>query len=215
MNRLIHVCLFVACIGCMSCEEEEVLPKTLADAITKEDPTQTSWNARLSFSSDGVVRAVLSARRVRIYESERKTILDSTIQVDFFGTDSKHTSVLNSSWARINDASKDMTAYDSVTVLSDNGVLVETDSLVWDNQARTVRSDAFVRITEKNGRVTTGMGFVSDQNLVNYRILRPVIVAPSSVYSNSNASPIFNYRSQEPIGASQSPVNPNKEDTIR
>jgi LPS export ABC transporter protein LptC len=184
----------------LSCQDEEVKPDLLPVAITKEAPSQTSWNSQLSFSTDGVVRGVLTARRVRVYETHRRTVLDSTIKVDFFGADGKHTSVLRAEWAKINDASKDMTAYDSVKVRSDNGVLVETDSLVWMNLTRKVRSDAFVRITEKNGRITTGMGFESDQDLINYRILRPVITAPSSAFQSSNATPTFNYNASPPIG---------------
>jgi LPS export ABC transporter protein LptC len=199
MRLPVVACIFVLCFGLLSCEADEVKPDLLPVAITKEVPSQTSWNARLSFSTDGVVRGVLSARRVRVYESQRKTILDSNIKVDFFGADTKHTSVLTAAWAHINDASKDMTAFDSVKIRSDNSVLVETDSLVWFNQTRKVRSDAFVRITEKNGRITTGMGFESDQDLVNYHILRPVIVAPSSAFQNSNASPTFNYTPAPPI----------------
>jgi len=205
MKLPVVFCISFVCFGLLSCEGDEVKPDLLPVAITKEVPTQTSWNARLSFSTDGVVRGVLSARRVRVYESQRKTILDSNIKVDFFGADSKHTSVLTASWAHINDASKDMTAFDSVKIRSDNGVLVETDSLVWFNQTRKVRSDAFVRITEKNGRITTGMGFESDQDLINYHILRPVIVAPSSAFQNSNASPTFNYTPSPPIGTMNSP----------
>lgn len=205
MRAAAVVCVLFTSFGLLSCEGDEVKPDLLPVAITKQVPSQTSWNARLSFSTDGVVRGVLVARRVRVYESQRKTILDSNIKVDFFGADSKHTSVLTASWAHINDASKDMTAFDSVKVRSDNGVLVETDSLVWFNQTRKVRSDAFVRITEKNGRVTTGMGFESDQDLINYHILRPVIVAPSSAFGKSNASPTFNYTPSPPIGTMSSP----------
>ena len=78
----------------------------------------------------------------------------------------------------IDDRTKNMIAYDSVRTKSDAGVLVETDSLVWDNVTRHIRSEAFVRITEKNGRITTGYGFESDQDLINYRIKRPTILAP-------------------------------------
>jgi LPS export ABC transporter protein LptC len=215
MKRLVVTFTILVGMTLISCEGEEVRPDILPIAIAKEVPTQTSWNARLSFSTDGVVRGVLSARRVRVYESERKTLLDSNLKVDFFGADSKHTSVLTADWARINDASKDMTAFDSVKVRSDKGVLVETDSLVWENQTRKVRSDAFVRITEKNGRITTGMGFESDQDLINYRILRPVITAPSSAFENSNASPTFNYSPQVPIGTMNSQSSPIGEDSTK
>ena len=53
------------------------------------------------------------------------------------------------------------------------GTTVDTDSLEWDNKAQTIHSDAPVHIVEKDGRVTDGIGFESDQNLEHYHIMRP------------------------------------------
>ncbi len=145
----------------------------------------------MHFTQSGIHRAILHAHQVRIYDNKRTTFLDSGLQVDFFNRDGIHSSVLTAARALINDQTKDMTAYDSVKVRSDAGALVETDSLVWIETEKVIRSEAFVRITEPNGRITTGMGFVSDQELTNYRILRPNIVAPESVYRTSNATPTF------------------------
>src|SRR5205823_1227780 len=111
----------------------------------------------------------------------------------------KHSSVLTSHRAFIDDNTKNMTAYDSVKVLSDSGTLVETDSLLWDNGTHKMHSDAYVRITEKSGRITRGHGFESDQDLVNYKILLPIIDAPSSTFENMNNRPTFSSPTQ-PLG---------------
>lgn len=150
----------------------------------------------MSFSSDGKVRAVMNASGVRVFEQKRKTYLDSNVHVDFFDRDANHSSVLTSHRAFIDDNTKNMTAYDSVRVLSDSGTLVETDSLLWDNLTHKLHSDAFVRITEKTGRITRGHGFESDQDLVNYKILLPVIDAPTSTFENMNKAPSFSSPSQ-------------------
>jgi LPS export ABC transporter protein LptC len=150
----------------------------------------------MSFSSDGKVRAVMNARGVRVFEQKRYTLLDSAVHVDFFDGDANHSSVLTSHRAYIDDNTKNMTAYDSVRVLSDSGTLVETDSLLWDNLTHKLHSDAFVRITEKSGRITRGHGFESDQDLVNYKILLPIIDAPSSTFENMNRTPSFSSPSQ-------------------
>jgi hypothetical protein len=48
-----------------------------------------------------------------------------------------------------------------------------------------------VRITERNGRITNGRGFVSDQDMTNYHILHPIIDAPTSAYQNpSSVAPL-------------------------
>ena len=174
---------------CASCSTGDLEPPRTSTTISKNEPSQSGSNTRVSFSSDGMVRAVLNARGIRIYDQAHYTLLDSAVRVDFFDKENKHSSILTSRRAQINDLNKNMTAYDSVKVASDAGTLVETDSLVWDNSNKEIRSDAFVKITEANGRITRGHGFVSDQELQNYHILRPIIDAPSSVYQNSNSSP--------------------------
>jgi LPS export ABC transporter protein LptC len=140
----------------------------------------------MTFSSDGKVRAVMHAFGVRMFEQKRFTLLDSAVHVDFFDRDANHSSVLTSRRAYIDDNTKNMTAYDSVKVLSDSGTLVETDSLLYVNATHKLHSDAFVRITEKSGRITRGHGFESDQDLINYKILLPIIDAPSNAFDNLN-----------------------------
>src|SRR5688572_12306699 len=151
----------------IGCSSEDVRPTSTNTATEPDAPSQTGYDVKMNFSNEGVVRAVLTARRVRTYDTRKQTILDSSLRVDFYSSKAYHTNLLTARRATIDDRSKNMIAYDSVRTKSDHGVLVETDSLVWDNTLRQIRSDAFVRITEKNGRITTGFGFESDQDLIN------------------------------------------------
>jgi Lipopolysaccharide-assembly, LptC-related len=56
-------------------------------------------------------------------------------------------------------------------VVSDSGVVVETEKLFWDNQRQLIHSDEFVKITSPKENLQ-GHGFESDQNLKNYKIFR-------------------------------------------
>jgi LPS export ABC transporter protein LptC len=190
-----------------SCEGDEVKPSTVPVTLSKEVPSQTSTNSRMTFSQDGAVKAVLNAGLVRIYESRRATYLDSNVKVNFFDRDGHHSSLLTSRRAVINDNTKDMTAYDSVKVKSDSGVFVETDSMVWSNTTRLIHSDAFVRITEKNGRITTGMGFESDQDFLSYQILRPTIITSAEDLKQLNSTPSFNSNSTFTPALTEPPVS--------
>lgn len=169
--------------------EDKVQPgAAVAPVNLQEQPTQTSFNATIRFSSDGKMRAVLKAGRIRIYERQAYTLLDSNVHIDFFDRDGKHSSTLTAKRARVNDKNKNMVANEQVHVVAENGTIVDTDSLLWDNKDQTLQSESFVRIQEKNGRVTTGQGFQSDQSLTHYQILRPTIVAPPEVLQNQGAS---------------------------
>jgi len=200
------ILLLLVIAGCGG--SSDVKPTSIGNSTEADPPSQTSYNVLMNFSSDGIVRAVLTARRVRTFDVKRQTILDSTLKVDFYSPKAYHTNVLTARRALIDDRSKNMIAYDSVRTRSDHGVLVETDSLVWDNMARQIRSDAFVKITEKNGRITTGYGFESDQDLVNYRIKRPTIVAPRSSIENINASSSLSPSMQTTTGTGLPLVTP-------
>ena len=173
-------------LGLLSCTSGEVEPPKTNIIATDDQPTQVGSNTRVTFSSDGIVRAIMNAKGVRMYERQHFTKLDSAVRVDFFNQDNQHSSVLTSHRAFINDLNKNMTAYDSVLIVSDSGTVVLTDSLFWDNTTKQIRSDADVKITEPNGRITRGKGFVSDQELTNYHILHPIIDAPAGVYQNPN-----------------------------
>lgn len=212
--RSLALLLLFSCLA--SCGTKEVRPTTEPIQSVDELPSQTSAHTRMSFSSDGMIRAVMNAKGVRVFEQKRHTLLDSSVHVDFFNSDGGHSSVLTSHRAYIDDNTKNMTAYDSVRILSDSGTLVETDSLLWDNGTHKLHSDAFVRITEKTGRITRGHGFESDQDLVNYKILLPIIDAPTSTFERMNNAPSFAPPSQNlgmPPPAIAPPPKPEKKDS--
>src|SRR5207253_56374 len=62
-----------------SCSSTEVKPTTAPVVAADDLPTQISHHTRMSFSSDGKVRAVLHAIGVRVFEQKRATMLDSSV----------------------------------------------------------------------------------------------------------------------------------------
>jgi LPS export ABC transporter protein LptC len=198
----------VAGVLFFGCSSGDDVKPTVGATVEADPPTQTGYDVRMNFSTEGIVRAVLNARRVRTYETRRQTFLDSALKVDFYSAKGEHTNVLTAKRATIDDRTKNMIAYDSVRTKSERGVVVETDSLVWNNVARQIRSEAFVRITEPNGRITTGYGFESDQDLVNYHIKRPTIIAPRGSLEGNNASPMLSPSMQTTTGTGLPMVTP-------
>lgn len=200
-----HVLPYLALLLLVACGQDPKLQPGITGIINPEEqPTQVSYNTTLHFSSEGKQRATLLAGRIRVYDRRKQTVLDSSVRVDFFDKQGKHSSALTARWANINDVTRMMVAYDSVKIVSDSGTTVYTDSLTWDNQTQRISSPAFVRIVEKNGRVTTGHGFESDQTLSNYKILRTTIVAPGS--SLEDMSPRSAPRTNAPIGSPSAPL---------
>ncbi|MFI5200920.1 MAG: LPS export ABC transporter periplasmic protein LptC [Candidatus Kapaibacterium sp.] len=167
----------------MGCDESpKVMPSAAPAPLGANKPATVSFNTSMNFSSEGVLRAILHAGRVQTYETKQYTWLDSGVRVDFYKGDGLHSSVLHSQSAEVNSTNNNMTAYGHVHIVSDSGTTVDTDSLQWDNKTQEVQSDAPVHIVEKNGRVTDGIGFESDQNLDHYHIMHPTIIAPTGSY---------------------------------
>jgi len=159
--------LLFASPGC----EEKIKPSVLGGVSSSSLPSQESWNSTVTFTDSGVVKAILKAGHISQYEGSRQTLLDKKVHVDFFDEHGVHSSVLTSETGKVDEATNNLEAIGNVVVISDSGVVVETEKLFWDNQRQLIHSDEFVKITSPKENLQ-GHGFESDQNLKNYRIFR-------------------------------------------
>jgi LPS export ABC transporter protein LptC len=134
-------------------------------------PSQESWRSTVYFTDSARIKAVLWAGHIADFQTRRITLLGDSVHVDFFDELGRHTSLLTARRGKVDDATQDFTAYESVIVVSDSGSTMKTDSLSWTNADRTIHTEAFVDITSPTEHIM-GQGFVSDQDLKNYRIFR-------------------------------------------
>jgi len=166
MKKYLWACLLPILIaGC----EEKIKPSVLQDGTTAEMPTQESWNTTVTFSDSGKVKAILHAGHVSQYTSRQMTYLDGNIRVDFFDPDERHTSVLTSRRAIVNDKNHDLEAMENVVVRSDSGTILQTEQLLWTNATRIIHTKQFVSISSPTEDLQ-GSGMESDQSLKNYKI---------------------------------------------
>ncbi|MEO8663969.1 MAG: LPS export ABC transporter periplasmic protein LptC [Ignavibacteria bacterium] len=133
-------------------------------------PSQESWNSTVIFSDSGKTKAILHAGHISVYTNKGFTLIDSGATVDFF-KDEKKVSTLTGKRAKIDDRTKDIEIFDSITVINYEGSELKTQKLLWTNKTQKVSSDEFVRITTPTEAIE-GIGFESDQNLRNYKIFK-------------------------------------------
>jgi len=167
MKTIIVSCIIILLSLCVC--EEKIKPSVLSGVQTTV--SQESWNATVTFTDSGQVKAVLKAGHIAVYADKQYTLLDEGVRVDFYNQREQHTSVLTSKRGKVDDRTHDMEANDHVVVVSDSGTVVETEKLIWTNSTRKVHSDEFVKITSPNESLQ-GYGFESDQSLKNYKIFR-------------------------------------------
>jgi LPS export ABC transporter protein LptC len=109
---------------------------------------------------------------VKAYVYEKRNILEAeSIAVTFFDKAGEVRSVLKADYGKLNRATDDMEASGNVVVTSSDGVVLETQALRWESQAREIVSDDSVRIVRAQD-VLTGWGFRGDPDLGSFRILK-------------------------------------------
>ena len=152
----------------MSCSEEKLKPQIDSTIRSDELPDQESNNATITFTEEGVLKAILYADNIKVLGEQNEKLL-TNVKIEFFNEFEERTSVLTSLHGKIDDDTQDMYAIDSVVAVSDSGTTLFTDELVWENKSKKIKSQKFVRIVSPD-EILEGYGFESDQDLENYTI---------------------------------------------
>ena len=150
------------------CSSEKLKPQIDTTIKSEELPDQESTNATITFTEEGKLKAILFADNIKVIGEKNEKLLEN-LKIDFYDEKEKRTSVLTSLFGKIDDDTQDMYAIDSVIAVSDSGVTLTTDELIWKNKTRKIVSDKFVRIVSEK-EIIEGYGFESDQDLQNYTI---------------------------------------------
>jgi len=151
-----------------SCSSDKVEP-VKTDLMSGDSiPNQESFNATVTFSDSGRVKAILKAGRIRVFSKFNYTLIDRDASVDFYKA-GVYSSTLTGKRGKIFDATKDVEVYDSVKLVSVDGSVLTSNKLYWVNQTQRIKSDEFVHIVTKTDDIS-GFGFEADQNLKNYVI---------------------------------------------
>ena len=91
------------------------------------------------------------------------------VKVEFYDPEGEVSSVLTSLKGRVDDKRKNLQAYGRVVLRTTEGVVLETETLHWDNTRGVVWSNDFVTVT-RGKEVLTGYGLESDPNLTDVRV---------------------------------------------
>ncbi|MCB9247970.1 MAG: LPS export ABC transporter periplasmic protein LptC [Ignavibacteriales bacterium] len=168
MKKFILPTYIILTLIIISCSETKLKPQTDSSINSEDIPDQESRNATITFTEEGKLKAILYAEVIRVLGDKNQKDLEN-VKIDFYNEQELQTSSLTSRKGRIDDNTQDMFAIDSVIAVSDSGVTLTTDELIWKNKTRKIITDKFVRIVSDK-EIIEGYGFESDQNLQNYTI---------------------------------------------
>ena len=99
--------------------------------------------------------------------------LYDNVNVDLFDEDFQHKSLIKSQSAMVNEKENSIKAYGSVVVISDDGKILMTDSLTWDNNSDKIYTDANLKFVTSDTDTLYGTGFKSNIDLTDWNILQP------------------------------------------
>ena len=162
---VVLVFLSVALTGC----EDKIKPSVLPTINSKTIPQQESWDSHIVISDSGLVRAVIDAGYLCVYEGSQQTHMSDGVVVHFFDTQGNQTSVLTSKEAIVDESTNNLEAMGDVVVVSNDSTRLKTQHLYWDNKKQLVHTPEFVQISSPKEKLQ-GHGFESDQSLHNYKI---------------------------------------------
>ena len=167
INRYL-IYFFLATLFFTHCSEKKLKPQ-IDETITSEElPDQESKNAKITFTEEGKLKAILFADNIKVIGNKNEKLLEN-VRIEFYNEEEIQTSTLTSLEGKIDDLTQDMYAIKDVVAVSDSGVTLTTDELIWKNKTKKIVTDKFVRIVSDE-EIIEGYGFESDQNLTNYTI---------------------------------------------
>ena len=138
-----------------------------------EKPDQESWDVRITVTNTGVKRADIKADYLEQYNNKGFITLENNVQIDFYNAKEQHLSSVLADKAEINERTNFLQAVNNVIVKSDSGVTLFTDTLSWDNTKELIFTEDSVMITTGTNDTLYGIGFESDVNMEEWRILKP------------------------------------------
>ncbi len=161
--------LILMLIIAASCDKESLENVPSRDGM----PDQESWGVNIILTDQGIIRAKVSSGHLEKYNEKKFIMLDSSVIVDFYDHKEQHTSVLYSDKAEVDQQSNDMKAIGNVVAVSDSGITLFSDNLIWDSKGERLHTKEEIMITTPEADTLYGVGFESDSDLKNWKIINP------------------------------------------
>ena len=119
------------------------------------------------------MRALVKSGHLEKFNDRQYILLDKDVNVDFFDDLEQHTTNLKSQIAEVDERTNFMTAIGDVIVVSDSGVTLYTDTLMWNSEEELIYTDDPIMLTTEKNDTLYGIGFESDVSMDHWKILQP------------------------------------------
>lgn len=145
-------------------------PPVAARSALADSADQVMFGTKFNLTDNGLARAQLEADSAFFFDDNTRIEMRN-VATTFFTTSGARDAYLTSKRGTYNSRMGTMIARDSVVVVTEEGRRLVTNELKYDQQVNEVSTDKAFLLTEP-GRSLEGVGFRSDPNMQNVRILK-------------------------------------------
>lgn len=160
--------VFIMLVFFASCTNDvKEVKQTIADPNAL---AETGKNVELLFTENALAAIKIKAPTAVRHESDNPfTEFPDGMQLFVYNELGEIDSELTAKYGRMNDGSTEMLAKEDVVVINKTGEQLNTEELLWDQEAAVIKSEGFVKITTPT-EIIYGNGFEANDNFTEYTI---------------------------------------------
>ena len=151
-----------------SCSKNDSL-----DEISKDVHDQLSTSVEITLTKKGNITATINSEILKKNNQSLQLELYDNVNVNLFDENFEHKSLIKSQSAIVNEKENRMKAYGNVIVTSNDGKILMTDSLSWDNNSDKIYTNSNLEFITSDTDTLYGTGFESNIDLTDWNILKP------------------------------------------
>ena len=174
--------LFASCViltGVSAACADTQAPPVTNETLLPDSAEQMAFGITLILTDAGVRKAVVSSDTLLMYDDNTREELFK-VTARFYTPAGEQQAVLTSREGSHSTRLGSMEARGDVLVVSSDGKKLETPQLKYDPSRNEISSDSAFTLTEGE-RITKGIGFVSNPDMTNMRILAAAQVTGTQV----------------------------------
>lgn len=158
--------LFFSCTN----KIEKIKELSSADKL----PGMEAENFEMIYSDSAIVRFKLIAPKMIRYDEEKEPFIEfpDGIEIEKFDSKMHIVSRITANYARYLNKEEKWLAKNNVIAVNEEGDSLKTEELIWEEAKEKIYTDQFVKIIRKD-QIINGIGFESDQDLMNWEIKKP------------------------------------------
>lgn len=160
---------FLAGIILFSCSNDIAEVKKVTDKY--ELPTQTVRNSTIQMTDSGLLNFVLKAGQIDHYTGKEnpRDVFSNGVEITTYTIDGKPETTIKALNGIHLPKEDKMEARDSVVLENNKGKKLETELLIWDQKAKKIHTDKFVKIITET-EILFGEGLNAKEDFSEYEI---------------------------------------------